>query len=106
MKRSFLISSLSLVLLAAFAVHGFGQSAKRTGEISKLDAAAKSFMIKTARGETNVTTTDATAFKEGSKTLKFADLKVGDHVVVDGERKGDNVEAKEVVREAGHEHPM
>ncbi len=38
----------------------YGQSAQRTGEISLIDAANRSFVVKTARGETNVLTTENT----------------------------------------------
>ena len=108
MKRSSVfIGCLSIMLLAVLAVQGLGQAAKRSGEITKLDAAAKSFMVKTSRGETSVLTTDATVIKDKDKTLKFADLKIGDHVSIDGERKGNDVEAKEVLIEAAgatHQH--
>ena len=111
MKRSsFLTAILLLSFLALFSGQLAAQGARRNGEVTKIDAGAKSFMLKTARGETNVVTTEATVIKEGEKTLKFADLKVGDHVSVAGERKGNDVEAKEVLKggapEAGHEHPM
>ena len=108
LKRiSIFMGFLPIMLLAVFAVQGLGQPAKRSGEITKLDAAAKSFMVKTSRGETSVLTTDGTVIKDKDKTLKFADLKVGDHVSIDGERKGNDVEAKEIVVEAGgaqHQH--
>ena len=101
MRRSFpAILCLSALVLGALIGQGLSQAAQRTGEITKLDAAAKSFMIKTARRETNILTTDQTVLKDGDKPIKFADLKVGDHVKIQGERKGSDVEAKEIVREA------
>ena len=96
-KHAFYLTLTLLVTLVLAPL--YAQEAKRTGEITKIDAAAKSFMVKTARGESNVMTTDATVYKEGDKMIKMADLKVGDHVTVTGERKGNDVEAKEVVRE-------
>lgn len=99
-KHAFYLTLTLLVTLVLAPL--YAQDAKRTGEITKIDAAAKSFMVKTARGESNVTTTATTVYQDGDKTIKMADLKVGDHVVVSGERKGSDLEAKEVVREAAH----
>jgi hypothetical protein len=75
------------------------QDAVRTGEITKIDAESKSFTVKTARGETEILTTAQTVIKDGDKTLKFEDLKVGDSVKVSGVRKDAQVEAKEVVKQ-------
>jgi hypothetical protein len=90
---------LSWLLIAAWSTPALAQSAVRTGEIVKIDIAAKSFVVKTARGETNVMTTDKTVVKEGDKTLTFEDLKVGDSVRITGVRKNEDVEAEEVMRQ-------
>jgi hypothetical protein len=74
------------------------QDAVRTGEIVKIAADAKSLVVKTARGETNIVITAETVVKEGDKTLKVSDLKVGDAIKVSGVRKDADVEAKEIVR--------
>ncbi len=86
------------VLLVSFAALAQAQSAVRTGEITTIAADTKSITVKTARGETNVTTTDKTMIMEGDKHLKFADLKVGDNVKVSGVRKDADVEAEEITR--------
>ncbi|MBI3940149.1 MAG: hypothetical protein HY315_04895 [Acidobacteria bacterium] len=103
MKKGFVsVASLIVLLAGLFFCQAYAQGpAVRTGEIANIDAAAKSFVIKTSRGETNILTTDQTSFKEGDKDIKFADLKVGDSIKVSGERKGNDVEANEVVREPG-----
>jgi hypothetical protein len=100
--RTFLLTVFTalLVLLGASVVPTAAQEAIRTGEITKISADTHSFTIKTARGETNIVTTDATVVKDGDKTLKLADLKVGDNVRVTGVRKGADVEAKEVAKTA------
>lgn len=101
-KRSVQIAFLvaSLLSLGAYLAQAYAQAARRTGEITKIDSERKSFVVKTARGEWNILTTDNTVFKEGDKEIKFEDLKVGDSVRVTGERKGNDVEASEVIREA------
>ena len=86
------------VLVMTFATLVHAQSAVRTGEITKITATDKSFTVKTARGETNIVTTDTTVYKEGDKTLKFSDLKVGDNVKVTGVRKDADGQAEEVGR--------
>jgi ABC-type enterochelin transport system substrate-binding protein len=99
MQKSLTVLLAFAVFLMAFTAHpALAQDATRTGDIAKITAESKSFTIKTARGETTVVTTDATVIKEGDKTLKFADLKVGDTIKVTGVRKDADVEAKEIVR--------
>ncbi|MBI2821368.1 MAG: hypothetical protein HYX74_04035 [Acidobacteria bacterium] len=108
-KTAIYLLAFTFFFLGAFLSQAPAQSAVRTGEITKIDAAAKSFVVKTARGETNIVTTDNTVFKEGDTQIKFEDLKVGDNIQVKGERKGDDVEAQEVVKEGashGHDHRM
>jgi hypothetical protein len=91
------------IVLFAFLLAGstsaLAQSAIRNGEIVKIDATAKSFVIKTARGETNVVTTEKTVVKDGDKTVTFEDLEVGDSVRVIGVRKDEDVEASEVLKQ-------
>ncbi|MBI4455598.1 MAG: hypothetical protein HY644_06840 [Acidobacteria bacterium] len=110
MKSSIYAVCWIVLFMGAFLTPAYAQQAQRTGEITKIDAAKKSFMVKTSRGETNILTTDKTVFKEGDKEIKLGDLKVGDNVKVSGERKGDDIEAKEVVKEEAapqeHEHMM
>jgi hypothetical protein len=97
MKTLLLVVALALVV-GSTAAPALAQDAVRTGEIVKIAADTRSFVVKTARGETNVLTTADTVIKEGEKTLTFADLKVGDAVRVSGIRKASDVEAKEIVR--------
>ena len=82
----------------------YGQRAQRTGEITRIDSEKQSFVVKTARGETNILTTESTVFKRGDKEIRFEDLKVGDPLQVIGIRKGANVEARDVtMRSEGEE---
>jgi hypothetical protein len=97
MRRRLLAVTFLTVLCFASAL--MAQDAVRTGEITKITAASKSLMVKTARGETEVLTTDQTVIKDGDKTLKFDDLKVGDSVKVTGVRKDAQVEAKEILKQ-------
>jgi hypothetical protein len=88
----------SIVLSGALAPLN-AQDAVRTGEITKITAETKSLTVKTARGETNVLTTEKTVVKDGDKTIAFADLKVGDSVKITGVRKDADVEAKEILKQ-------
>ena len=83
----------------------YGQRAQRTGEITKIDSENKSFVVRTARGETNILTTEDTVFKKGDEELSFEDLKVGDSLQVIGVRTGANVEAHEVTIQTEEEEP-
>ena len=99
MRKHLPIIVTVLCLVAVFSIQALAQEAVRTGEISQIAADTKSFTVKTARGETNIVTTDSTVIKDGDKTLAFADLKVGDSVKVTGVRKGSDVEAKEIAKQ-------
>jgi hypothetical protein len=93
---------ITVVLFAFLLVSSatvLAQSAIRNGEILKIDITARSFVIKTARGETKVVTTEKTVVKDGEKTVTFEDLKVGDSVRVIGVRKDEDVEASEVLKQ-------
>lgn len=97
MRTLLLVVALALVV-GSTAAPALAQDAVRTGEIVKIAADTKMFVVKTARGETNITTTAETVYKDGDKTIAFTDLKVGDAVKITGTRKAADVEAKEVVR--------
>ncbi len=88
----FLVPLLGTLMLD----QAFGQRAQRTGEITRIDSENQSFVVKTARGETNILTTESTVFKRGDEEIRFENLKVGDPLQVVGVRKGANVEAQEV----------
>jgi len=84
----------------------YSQRAQRTGEITRIDVESRSFVVKTARGETNILTTESTVFKKGDEEIRFEDLKVGDPLQVIGVRKeGANVEAREVTIRSEEEEP-
>jgi hypothetical protein len=95
-KRLLALTFLTVLCFAAVAT---AQDAVRTGEITKITAESKAFTVKTARGETEIVTTDQTVIKDGDKTLKFEDLKVGDSVKITGVRKEAQVEAKEILKQ-------
>src|SRR5262245_39527599 len=97
MRMLLLVVAVALIV-GAVPAPARAQDAVRTGEIVKIAADAKSLVVKTARGETNVLITAETVVKEGEKTLKVADLKVGDAIKVTGVRKEADVEAKEIDR--------
>ncbi len=84
----------------------YSQRAQRTGEITQIDSESLSFVVRTARGETNILTTESTVFKKGDEEIRFEDLKVGDPLQVIGVRKeGANVEAREVTIRSEEEEP-
>ena len=101
MKKSMGLLGILMIVFLTFATANqvYAQSAQRTGEVTKIDANSKSFVVKTARGETNILTTDATAYKKGEQEIGFNDLMVGDSLVVMGVRKGSDVEAQEITVE-------
>ena len=75
------------------------QRAQRTGEVTQIDAENRSFMVRTARGETQIRTTEETVYLRGDEKITFEDLKVGDSLQVIGTREPDHVVAREVTVE-------
>ncbi len=105
-KQSILFLSLMVPLLGTLMFNqAHGQRAQRTGEITKIDAENKSFMVRTARGETNILTTENTVFKKGDEEIAFEDLTVGASLLVIGVRRGANVEAQQVTVQAEEVEP-
>ncbi len=108
MKKKPIPLVLLMVLLLGTLIldQTYGQRAQRTGEITQIDIESQSFVVKTARGETNILTTESTVFKKGDEEIRFEDLKVGDPLQVIGVRKeGANVEAREVTIRSEEEEP-
>ena len=96
-KRTIHLVLLLVPLLGVLMLdQAYGQRAQRTGEITRIDSENQSFLVQTARGETNILTTESTVFKSGDEEIRFEDLKVGDPLQVIGVRDGANVEAQEV----------
>ena len=52
------ITVLTVFIVALGTAHALAQEAVRNGEITAIAADTQSFTVKTARGETNVVTTD------------------------------------------------
>jgi hypothetical protein len=74
--------------------HNNGEISTR---ITSIDSGNKSFQA----GNWTIKTTDSTVIRHGSKTVRFGDLKVGDHVQVRGTRDGSTVTASEIKVEQG-----
>ena len=72
------------------------QRAQRTGEITEIDVESQSFIVRTARGETQIRTTEETVYLRGEEKITFEDLKVGDRLQIVGTREPDHVVAAEV----------
>lgn len=105
-KIAYLVLLLVPLLGILMPDQAYGQRAQRTGEIARIDSENQSFVVKTARGETNVLTTENTVFKKGNEEIRFEDLKVGDPLQVIGiRREGRNVEAQEVTIRSEEEEP-
>ncbi len=105
-KRSILILSLMVPLLGTLLFNqAYGQRAQRTGEIIIIDAEKKSFVVRTARGRTNILTTENTVFKKGDEEIGFEDLTVGASLLVIGVRSGADVEAQTVTVQAEEAAP-
>ena len=69
-----------------------GHNGEFVGRIGSIDAGAKTFLV----SGTTVKVVDSTTIRHGSKTLHFADLKVGDHVQVRGTKDGATITATEI----------
>ena len=96
-QRSICLVCLTLVLIVTFTgIEISAQRAQRTGDITSIDSEKLSFVVKTARGETSIHTTEETVYMKGDNKIAFNDLKVGDHLQVIGTRAADYVLAKEV----------
>ncbi len=105
-KQSILFLFLMVPLLGTLLVNqAHAQSAQRTGEVIIIDAEKKSFVVRTARGETNILTTENTVFKKGDEELGFEDLTVGTSLLVIGVRSGADVEAQTVTVQAEEAAP-
>jgi hypothetical protein len=105
-RTTYLVLLLVPLLGILMLDQAYGQQAQRTGEITRIDSENQSFLVKTARGETNILTTESTVFKRGNEEIRFEDLKVGDPLQVTGVRKeGRNVEAQEVTIRSEEEEP-
>jgi len=78
------------------------EAAKRvqvTGEITALDAAAKTFTVKGRKGDVALSIDDKTKIKAGKEAKTLADLKAGDKVTVkytetDGKNMAKSIEIK------------
>ena len=69
-----------------------GHNGEFVGRITSIDAGAKTFLV----SGTTVKVADSTSIRHGSKTLHFADLKIGDHVQVRGTKDGATITATEI----------
>jgi len=74
--------------------HNNGEISAR---ITSIDSGNSSFQA----GNWTVKTTGSTVIRHGSKTVRFSDLKPGDHVQVRGTRDGNTVTATEIKVEQG-----
>ena len=105
-KRSILFLSLMVPLLGTLLFNqAHAQRAQRTGEVIIIDAEKKSFVVRTARGRTNILTTVNTVFKNGDEEIGFEDLTVGTSLLVIGVRSGADVEAQTVTLQAEEAAP-
>ena len=96
-QKSTSVLFLVFALMATFLIRDVpAQRAQRTGEIIQIDAENRSFVVKTARGETQIRTSEETVYLRGDAKLTFEDLKVGDSLQVIGTREPDHVVAGEV----------
>jgi hypothetical protein len=72
--------------------HGNGREAQLEGAIVSIDAAHKSFVVRS----TTVNVLTATVIRHGHTMLTFADLKAGDQVHVKGATNGTAIDAREI----------
>lgn len=99
-----LIGSASVAYSADTAKPAKGARPAAAGKVSKIDAAAKTFVVSNKKkGDFTVSFTDATLFKKGPATAgaakvdaKASDLKEGARVSVKGKTEGAKVQATEV----------
>lgn len=84
--------AVALLVAAMFVLSVFGMSLaaekkatgvkKMTGEITAIDAAAKTLTVKELKEEKTVSYSDTTPVMEGKKKMSAADMKVGEKVTV------------------------
>ena len=74
-----------------------GNGVDVNGRIASIDDGARTLRV----NGTTVLVTGSTVIRHGNRTLRFSDLRVGDHVQVKGARNGSMVTASEVKVEQG-----
>ncbi len=83
MKKTIAIVA-SLIFVLAFTAVSFAKTKIHsvTGEVTAVDASAKTVTLKTRKGEVVVSVADKTSIKEGRKKKSLEDVKAGDKVTV------------------------
>jgi Cu/Ag efflux protein CusF len=75
---------VALIFVLAFTVASFAAAKVHsvTGEVTAVDAAAKTVTLKAKKGEVVISVVEKTSIKEGKEKKSLADVKAGDKVTV------------------------
>jgi Cu/Ag efflux protein CusF len=100
MKKIIAIA-VALIFVLAFTAASFAAAKVHsvTGEVTAVDAAAKTITLKAKKGEVVISVVEKTSIKEGKEKKSLADVKAGDKVTVkyteaDGKMAAKSVEIK------------
>jgi Cu/Ag efflux protein CusF len=100
MKKIIAIA-VALIFVLAFTAASFAAAKVHsvTGEVTAVDAAAKTITLKAKKGEVVISVVEKTSIKEGKEKKSLADVKAGDKVTVkyteaDGKMSAKGVEIK------------
>jgi Cu/Ag efflux protein CusF len=100
MKKIIAIA-VALIFVLAFTAASFAAAKVHsvTGEVTAVDAAAKTITLKAKKGEVAISVVEKTSIKEGKEKKSLADVKAGDKVTVkyteaDGKMTAKTVEIK------------
>ncbi len=101
MKKTIAIV-VSLIFVLAFTAASFAAAKIHsvTGEVTAVDAAAKTVTLKAKKGEVTVSVEDKTSIKEGKEKKTLADLKAGDKVTVKYTEADGKMTAKSIMKAA------
>jgi Cu/Ag efflux protein CusF len=100
MKKIIAIA-VALIFVLAFTAASFAAAKVHsvTGEVTAVDAAAKTITLKAKKGEVVISVVEKTSIKEGKEKKSLADVKAGDKVTVkyteaDGKMAAKSLEIK------------
>jgi len=107
------MKKLTILLVALFTICSFAavtmtqaeaskkKGGKVTGEVTAVDAQAKTVTVKSKDKEVTLMVTDKTMIKEGKEKKTLADVQSGVKVTAKFSEEGDKMTAKEIHIEAG-----
>jgi Cu/Ag efflux protein CusF len=108
MKKTIAIVA-ALIFVLAFTAASFAAAKVHqvTGEVTAVDAAAKTVTLKHKKGEVVISVEEKTTIKEGKEKKSLADVKAGDKVTVHYTEADGKMTAKSIaIKGAAKKHEM